>query len=537
MFLAKSSKRNLALFSASVLLCGFLKVAFDGVGFTECFSRLYYGVLVLLWALSIQERIINVRLRNLLLLIAALILLCSMLQAFRYQLFYDHATVQRYLMYARFVPMMAISLLLVYVSLNIYCPMDKPVSASYKVLVCIGVLLTLGVLTNDIHFQAFRFPGQTLIDCENRERGWLSCLFMIFLFIAAFLYVSIILKKRQEFVSRKWCCIPVLPVAFEALYAALYAFGLIPKYGGIPLWEYGEIFSVCTITFLEICIQLGMIPANTDYGKLFSAASYPAVILDRRGEPVYRTMGAQYPFQESEDIQIVRHPITGGSIAYTVDVRFNRSLTEQLLETTRQLEARNAYLEEDNRIKQEMAALESRNQLYNRISRIIRPQLSAIDALMNDAERSLEEKLPKVALLKTYIKRRSNLELLAYCDPLPVGELTAAIAESLECMRICGIHTSVASFCTGAFPSNMLIAAYEQFETIVEESFDTLSYINVSVSSEKRSLILRLMLKTDCFTYESENKRKEYKGFSCKTAITKEEQDIHVAFVFVEGGA
>ncbi len=29
-------------------------------------------------------------------------------------------------------------------------------------------------------------------------------------------------------------------------------------------------FGICTIGFLETCIQTGMIPANQDYEKLFS---------------------------------------------------------------------------------------------------------------------------------------------------------------------------------------------------------------------------------------------------------------------------
>lgn len=537
MFLSGSSKKNIALFLLAVLLCGLLKAAFAGISFTECFSRLYYGALVLLWALTVQQRITNVGLRNLLLLIASQILLCSMLQVFRYQLFYEHETIQRYLLYIRFLPMMAISLLLLSVSLHIHPPTKKPLFYAYAVLVGTGVLLTVGVLTNDLHSWAFRFPGTTLIDCENRERGFLSYSYMVVLFTAASLCVGIILRKRQAFVSRKWCCVPVLPIALEVVYAALYAFGFIPKRGGIPLWEYGEVFSVCTIAFLEICIQLGMIPANTEYGKLFSASSYPAVILDCEGKVVYRTAGAKYPFAESEDVQIVHHAITGGSIVYAVDVQFHRRLSRQLMETTRQLEARNAYLEEDTRIKREKAALESRNKLYDNISRKIQRQIGAIDACMNDAQTPLEEKLPTIALLKTYIKRRSNLELLAQVHSLPIGELTAAISESLECMRICGVQTALAVFCTGDFPAEMLIAAYEQFEDAVEKGFGTCSWISASICSEQNKLILRLMLKAENCIYETGNTRKEYEGFFCKTEVTQEERDTCIALVFEKGSA
>ncbi len=523
------------MLTVTFLICTFLNIIFEDFGFTEC-SRLYCGVIVLLWALSIQARVVDVRLRNLLLWLAAQILLCSLLQIFRNQFFCDIPVMQRYLWYLHYAPMMAIALLCFYLSVFIYRPTEKPLPAVFHVPGIAGVLLTLGVVTNDVHFFAFRFSDGGMAGFGESERAWLIYVFMAFLLLVVFAAYIIILKKHQRYCTRKHCLLPLIPIFVEVIYVVLYILDLDPRIADVRLWDYGEIFCICTIAFLETCIQTGMIPANKDYDKLFSSSSYPAVILDHAGKAVYQTSGAKYPFPISEDIQINCHPISGGSIEWTVDVKYIKALTQQLTEATQQLKTRNAYLAEENRIKREKAELETRNRLYDRISKIIHTQLSEIDAMLNDTEASIEARLPKISVWKAYIKRRSNMELLAVSGPLPFGELTAAITETLEYVQLCGTSTAAYFFGAGAFPPSMIVAAYEQFWSVLSKSIDSLSHIHLTVRAERNELILRMLLKTENFSYEPDNFYLISKDFSSKGSITKEGQDIHVSFTLVKGG-
>ena len=82
----------------------------------------------------------------------------------------------------------------------------------------------------------------------------------------------------------------------------------------------------------------------------------------------------------------------------------------------------------------------------------------------------------------------------------------------------------------------MVIAAYEHIEAIVEESLDTLSDFMVSVRSDKRKLIVRMMLKADDFLYESNGAWQDGEGFSRKVAISKNKQDMLIVLTFTEGG-
>lgn len=536
MIISESSKRNIILFAVGFLLCGFLHVVLQGVGFTECFSQLYCGGLVLLWALSVQKRVTDTRLRNLLLSIAAMIMVFFLLQIMRYRLFCFSYTAQRYLWYFYYIPMMALSLLCFCLTLSIHRPKKQPLPAAYALLAVAGVLLLLGLLTNDIHHWAFRCSTGVLVGDGEEEHMWLYYMIVGYILVVYLLSYCVVAWKCRKYVSGGLRILPLIPIFAAVLYTVLYAFDAQPQIGGVSMWNVGEIFGVCTIVFLEICIQIGMIPANKDYNKLLSGVRLPMAILDDKGNPIFRTAGAQSIFPKDKDVQIMHHPISGGSIEWAVGMRQVRVMNQQLADATQQLEIRNAYLKEENRIKQEKAELETRNRLYDRISQIVRRQLSMIDELLNSPDGDLEQKLPKIAVLKAYVKRRSNIELLASSGLLPMSELTAAVAESLEYMKLCGVNTAVASFGTGAYPAEMIIAAYEHFEAVAEDSLDTLSHMNVTVHAEEKRLDLRILLKADGFACNMDGERQEGASFCGKVAVTEEEQDMFIVLTLTERG-
>ena len=263
--------------------------------------------------------------------------------------------------------------------------------------------------------------------------------------------------------------------------------------------------------------------------------SLPAVILDGAGVPVYQTAAAQFPFTETANTKLISHPIHGGSIEYLVDMERVRELNRQLEDTTQQIKTRNAYIAEENRIKQERAVLETRNRLYERISYIVKPQLIEIDALLSAPEGCGEKQFARIAVLSAYIKRRSNMELLAVSGTLTVAELASAVTESLEYVRLCGVNAAASLAGTGSFSADMVIAAYEQIEEITEESLDTLSDMIVAIRSDVQRLVVRIMLRAENFSYET-NGTWQDTAFSRKVAITKEGQDMILVLTFTEGG-
>ena len=110
------------------------------------------------------------------------------------------------------------------------------------------------------------------------------------------------------------------------------------------------------------------------------------------------------------------------------------------------------------------------------------------------------------------------------------------MAESLDYVRLCGVNTATSSVGTGSYPAAMVIAAYEQIEEITEKSLDTLTDMIVTIRSDKERLIVRVMLRAESFSYETNGIWQNAAGYSHHASITKEGQDMIIVLTFKEGG-
>ena len=528
-----SSGRAVALIAAAFLLCGLLHVALYGVFFTIDIAPLFCGAAVLLWALSVQRRVTDGRLRRILLWTAAFMLLHSILQIVRYSLSADNPDFERHIWYAYYIPMIAIPLCCFFTALSVYRPSEDPLPRWSAFLAVLAAVMALGFLTNDLHFLAFRFPSGVLNDNGQERRSWLYILYCAWFGLLMLSTLVIISRKGLRSAGRYLQALPAVPVLAMALLLLLGIMGIRLRVNGIDIWKDGQVFSFGILGFLESCIQIGLIPANRDYERLFALAELPAVILDEREQPVYRTANAQYLFPVSADTQVQAHAIHGGSIRWTTDVGPLRMMNESLTEAIQQIEARNAYLAEENRTRQERAELETRSRLYDRVSHIVRPQLDSIEARTRTAE-GFETQLPRIAVLCAYVKRRSNMELMA-SGGLPLEELAAAIRESLENIRLCGADTALQTVGHGEYPAGMIAAAYEHFEDIVEASMDSLSGLLVTVRAEKGRLTLRMLLQADAIEYAA-RPHPEDAGFTRRLTVSTDNRDTLVTLTLAKGG-
>lgn len=536
MILTKATKRNIVLFVSAFILCGVLHVALYGVDFALDISSVLSSFPVILWALAVRKRVTDKRLCTLMLCSAAMLVLHFVLQIFRYSLFADDFTAQRYLWYAMYLPMTTQPALCFYIALFIHRPEEKPLPRGYLLVGMIGAMLILSVMTNDLHFMFKSFPSGVMADDGREKSGWLFYAINFFDYGLYAVTLAVIYKKTYLYVERKYRWTAAVPLLIGVVYFTFYPLGIAKKLFGTHVWNMGEMLCFCIISTLEICIQTGMIPANRGYDELFSSIGLPAVILDNANEPVFRTENTVYPFSDREDTHIVSHPVQGGSIEYLVDVEQIRRLNRELAERVERLKVRNAYVAEETRVAQERTELQTRSRLYEKIAQTVKPQLEKIEAALNAPGDVTDPALARIAVLKAYIKRRSNMELLGTSGTLTVLELTTAISESLEYVRLCGVNAASNSAGTGIFPAGMIIAAYENFESVVEDSLTTLSALAVSVQAREGRLTVRLMLTADSFSYESRQPGQNGTDYASGVSISKEGQDMIIVFTFAEGG-
>lgn len=544
---AKSAVRNIWIFILGFVLIGAVHVLFYGVPFFNSIVPLIFGSLSLAWALVVRKRLVEKRTRTLLLMIAFMLFSLFMLQLQRYSLFSESLTAQRYLWYTYYIPMILIPLLVFYASLCVHRQENNPLRNSWKLLVLPAFLMILAFLTNDFHFLVFRFPDGAMT-YDNEEKRLLYYVFIAWFCILMVAAFGILLKKCRLYVGRTSRLLPLCFILICLLGMFRYIMNLDLRFHGIRVWDHVEIFAFSIIGFLQICIQIGMIPANTGYEILFTSSDLPALILDSEGKAVYMTRGAgTKPMEDNQDTRIMTHRIQGGSVAWAVDLSELHELNDRLDEAIRQIEQRNDYLITENRIRQEQSELAARNDLYDRISSIVKPQLDMIEELLQDTDLEKDlfrSRLPRISVLNAYIKRRSNMELAMDPEYLPFTELVTAVSESVEYVKLCGADVAVLASGSGQLPSDLVTTAYEFFEYVVEDCLDNLSEMAVFMGKTggQNSLSLRIMIQADDFTLRQFPDRKGLIKYNGNVALTKEQSDLIIALtlsenVHQEGGA
>ena len=514
---------NTAAIAAAFLLCGLLHVLLYGVDFVDLVSQLCCGAVIAVWGISVRTRVTDRRLQRILLALTACLFLLLLMQTVNYRFAQNREALRRYAWYGYYAAEMAAAILFYYSSY--YCgrePEAKTHAASH-LLPAAGCLTALGVLTNDLHSLAFRFPTAERLPGSPKTYGPLYYLFFILLFILPFAAFAIIARKHRTVRNKKRWFLP-LPLIVMTLLFLLDTFGRTPRIGGVRIWQMGEAYCFCAMAFLELCIGFGMIPANSGYSEMFRLTGAGAVILDESGAVRYAYQDAAFPFEDSENAVVREHPVSGGKVVWQADVGELRRLNRELEETAGRIEARNAYLSSETQIKKEIAETETRRRIYDEIAHALRPQLDRIRTMTEKPEENFDEGIPDVAVLAAYAKRRSNMELLAEGGSLPFEELSLAVSESLSYVRLKGVGTALSASGSGRYPAGMLIRAYEWLELIVEEALDTLTALAVTLKAGSGEISLRVMLNAASFTIPAA--AGESGAYAPEVSVTKEGQDL-----------
>ena len=530
-------RRAMAVFACAFLLCGALRVLTYHRDLCEGFSQWFCGVLLLLWAVTVRSRVTDRRLRRLILGTAASLLLFLVLQLFRGCLTFGKPALQRYFWYSYYIPYIATPLLLFLCALAAYRPAEQPLPRLAWCVSAATAALALCALSNDLHQWMFRFPGGVFRDTEEFTPGpvfWLYFFCYGALLLAGF---AVTLRKAWRIRRGLSFLIPLVPLLLLAVWMIRNLLHAAPAVGGVKLWVQSDCFCFAFTAYLELCIRIGLIPANTGYGALFSGLGLSAAILDAAGRPVRRSAGEQWPFPDREDLAVRTQPISGGSVTWAVDLRRVFSLNARLEEAARQTEHRNACLREKGRMDRELTELETRNRLYDRVSRAVQAQQEELERLARGED--FRKDLPRICVLTAFVKRRCNMELLTAEGALSLEELAAALTESLDAVRLCGVETALTVSGGGELPAELVISAYEHVLAVVLEGLDTMRAVLLRLSGGGGPapwIEIRMLLKTDSLSWDFARPIPGAGGVTPRVRVSMDEGDLSVALRFAEGG-
>lgn len=531
--LSKKEKMNIWYLAAIYLLGGILHVLLRNVDFTDCFSQLFFGCVVLLWSVNMSGKIINYKIRHILYSIVFFLEMYFILQICKYRLFFNNRNV--WTLY--YIPMLVIPMLLYYLALCLNRKeQDKPDRRFFLAFIP-GAVLVLMILTNYLHMYFLKIDGDG-DELRIRDAGVFYYLYWIYIVLMVIAATVILFGKCRISISRQ----KVIKLAFTYAMCMgvllLHLVGFRPTINGVALWNIGEMFAFCVIGVLEACIRIGLIPANSNYNEFFYRADIPAVIRNGKDEVVYASDSAGRFAAPSKDEYIQTEPISGGSVSYIMDLSAVNALNREIEDVTEQITVRNNYLKTQNSLKEERAGVDARNRVYDRIAGIVDHQITKIDAILDDSTIDPVERFKKIAVYNAYIKRRSNMELLGQSETtFPVSEIVTAITESAEYLKLNEIDVMFSHFAGGKAAADAAILTYEFFEAIAEIIFEGAKKMSVILTNKEDALTLRIIVNLAGLPFSESWKREEVQASSGTINIMQDDEDTILALSFEKGGA
>ncbi len=428
-------------------------------------------------------------------------LLLILLRGIKYSAFSEVGVLARHTWYLYYVPLLLLPLFLFYISLLVSPKEHVRISWVWRLTLSLTVVLILLVVTNDLHQLAFRFRP----DFRNWDReythGWLfyaATFWQYALYMAAIL---ILVNKCRIGSSKKNAWIILIPFAIGIAMNVLLFTERMPRLNGSYIIEFPEALICMTAAVLECCIQLGLIPTNTNYGRLFPFFSISAQITDQNGTPVYVSRSAlplahaQFAMESGAriDAHTVLHKmqLPGGFGFWQDDMTELDRLNAALAEAKEALAQEAEVIRLRNELKQRQTKIEQRTLVYDTIAKRTQRQSQTISQLAKTARLSSDSAVKEdcrhqITLLGAYIKRYANLMLLSQeRSVIEVGELGLSVSEVLRYLNNCGIPGEFISHADGTVSAAAALSVFEAFETLLETNLSCLQGVFVNLSEQE----------------------------------------------------
>lgn len=463
------------------------------------------------WYISLRARIIQVEVRKYLSSVAVLMILWLLFRTLKYNI-ESNLNVVRYMWYLYYLPLLFIPVLAVFAALSLGKPEFYRLPKRTLLLLVPAVLLFAMVMTNDLHMHVFEFPANSTVWTDDQySYGFGYYIVFGYIVLNTLAAFAIMLVKCRLPRSKRYLWMPVIPMAIAIVYSALYAMQ-IPA----VLYYAADItitYCVLFIIIFESFIACGLIQSNTHYTELLTACSTGVWITDNDYTPRLSSAVAvdvtPDTLRQAENgsvlldggLRLSGKEISGGHVLWTDNVSELLAVLDELHDTNEYLADENNLIREEYALKVKEAHVAEQDRLYDLIQKQTEGQLKLLTELTDrfDASESEDEKrrlLGKMVVIGAYLKRKSNLILLADKEPLlDAGEIALTFRESLDNMELYGISCGFHSDIDGAVPAECVMKLYDVFENIVECALDKMQAITVLIT--RKCAGLQMTVNTD----------------------------------------
>ncbi len=478
-------------------------------------------------------------------------LLLILLRGIKYSAFSEVGVLARHTWYFYYLPLLLLPLLLFYISLLVSPKENTRITKAWLWPLLVTAFFILLVLTNDLHQRIFRFQAGFVNWDHAYTYGVLFYALIVWQYALYLAAIIFLIGKCRVGCARRHAWVLMIPTVIGTVMNILLLTGQMPRMNGIYIVQFPEahIFTIAIV--LECCIQLGLIPTNNDYGKIFRRLSISAQITDGRGTPVYVSSFAvpltDKQFSQPDGARIEKHTvlrkmkIPGGFGFWREDMERLDRLSDELAATKEELLKEAELIRLRGELKEKQAKIEQRTQVYDRIAKRTQRQSQRISELARTARSSEDTSVKegcrgRITLFGAYIKRYANLMLLSQEEGVFLaGELGLSVAEVFRYLNFYGIPGEIICDADCAVRADAALAVFEAFETLLEENLPTLGGAFVNLGEADTEVLFKLTLESFSVPLSKEAEEKVAScGVSCE--FEAEEETAWFCFRIPKGG-
>ena len=455
-------------------------------------SYIYIGI-ISAWYISLKMRIVEKRIQRHLCAVALLMIFWMVVRTIKFGS--TNNTIQRYLWYFYYLPMLFIPLEAFIISMSLG---NKKLPGWIKYLFVPANLLLLLVLTNDIHQRVFIFKDSLL---STKDYTYGIGYYIVALWMITFAGISLFIMVSKCRLKDSWIYLPLFPFAISILYAIGYA----KEVPFVRVWLTDLTVAQCLffMSMFESCIQSGLIQSNVGYRELFEATTMKAELFNKDfkllyssiDNPVTDTNILKRALKEAtlldENTLIKGHDIKHGYIFWQEDISKLVSINKELELTQAELIDTGDVLKVSHEQQERYLRLTEESRLYDLIELDTSEQVK----ILNEKVQRLKEVedinearflLGEIIVLGTYIKRKSNLIFIGREKKvIDIDELKLCLNETSSNLCLCGIDAKMIVDIKKEYPIGIIHRIYDYLEDILEISFSSLKSILFCVYEEK----------------------------------------------------
>ncbi|MDX9917789.1 MAG: hypothetical protein RBT15_07205 [Gudongella sp.] len=472
-----------------------------------------YIAMIATWGVSIRRRIVHKKIRHFLLVTTALMVFLFFMRTMRYMVFLSSEILSAYAWYSYYIPILLIALLALWASFYLGERENYSLKPRYYLLLIPTIILLFGIMTNEYHFFAFKFP--TEIRGGKYSYGFLYYATISWVLLIIVVMIANLYRKSRVPGTNKRIWLPMIVVGLHLTYIILYSIN--PSRTRAGFIEIVVMTCAATVALWESCVQTGLFHSNSNYDKLLKDSILASQIIDYDFNVHYRANNApildestirklivENKVEISPDKLAYIYPINGGFTIWQDDVSDISRLVAELSDIEDELKDSTDLLKEEYTIRSKQIRVEERLRLYKILSNVTKGQIEQIKALLNQYsiadEECKREILLRINILGVYIKRRSNLILMAEGNESVTGDdLKHCIRESADNLKLWGIQTAMSIAGDNTLNTEFAMLCYDLFEAVIEESFGDLKTIYSVITERKDSVI---------FTIQAESTKK-----------------------------